>query len=368
MANSITYVVAAIALLAASLRAEQPLILGQQPGLLLLRNGQVLEGKITPEGDRYHVALESGEVRVRAIDVEVHCRNLEEGYWLKRTAMPLGNVHGHLDLAQWCIQHELLGHAANELRDALAVDPHHPRIELLERRLKLARQNESPQKSAGAAAGATLAAEDLDRLVRGMPAGAVETFTTSIQPLLMNNCTNAGCHGPAAEKAPRFVRVSAGRTNTRRLTQRNLHATMELIDREKPSASPLLTVPLQPHGSTKTAVFIDPQSPQYRLLAAWVEQVAQTPATPLPTTVVSQTPPLLQTMPPAGIQRVNQEIPLTPLAPAIDPTAPPLIRVGPGSPPPRDDAKRGEPPMGVRPRDAFDPEIFNRKFFPDRQP
>ncbi len=239
------YVLAVLSLLpAVPAWADAPLYSTPQQGLLLLRNGQLLEGKITPTGDRFYVELASGKVWVKSVDVEVHCRTLDEGYWLKRSAMPLGVVQSHLDLAQWCIQHMLLGHAADELRDALRIDPQHPRIELLERRLKLAQQK-APATVVEAAPQSAPSADDLDRLVRGMPAGAVEIFTTSIQPLLVNNCTSAGCHGPAAEKEPRFVRVAPGRT-TKRLTQRNLHTALTLVNREKPLESPLLTVPARP--------------------------------------------------------------------------------------------------------------------------
>jgi hypothetical protein len=358
---------------AAFAHAGGPPLAGSE-GLLLLRGGEVIRGRITPEGDRYHVVLATGGVWVKAADVEAHCGSLEEGYWFKRRAMPLGNVHSHLDLAQWCLQHDLPGHAANELRDALAVDPHHPRIDLLARRLKVSQQKTPPPLASSAAtADAAPSADDLDRLTRSLPAGAVETFTNSIQPLLINSCTAAGCHGPAAERGPRWVRVSLGRTSSRRLTQRNLHATLELLNRDKPLESPLLVVPAQPHGSSKTAVFNDLQSAQYRQLVAWVQQVAPVRATPQPASVVSQTPPLLQTMPPGVVQRVNFEAPLpnpppSDEQPAETPAdeAPPLIRVGPGTPPARSEAQRGETPTGFRPRDPFDPEIFNRRFFPER--
>lgn len=346
----------------------------KEPGLLLLRNGQLLEGKITPEGDRYFVELASGKVWVKTADVEVHCRNLEEGYWAKRRAMPLGHAPSHLDLAQWCLQYDLLGHAANELRDALAADPHQPRIALLERRLKLAQQKTPPATAAQAELDTAPSAGDLDRLLRGLPDGAVETFTNSIQPLLINSCTAAGCHGPAAEHAPRWARVSA-RTSSRRLTQRNLHTTLELIDREKPLESRLLTSALQAHGTAKTAALVNRYSPRYRQLAAWVQQVAQTPAIPHPSSVTTQTPPLAQTLPSPGVQRVNFETPLPPAAP-VEEESPdeadagipaPVIRIGPGTPPSRETPQRGALPAPFQPKDPFDPAIFNRRFFPERK-
>jgi hypothetical protein len=245
---------------------------------------------------------------------------------------------------------------------------------LLQRRLKLAQQQKpSVAKPLEPPPSTAPSAEDLDRLLRGMPAGTVETFTNSIQPLLINSCTSAGCHGPAAEREPRWARVSVGRTTSRRLTQRNLHTTLTLINREKPSESPLLTVPAQPHGMSKTAVFTDPQAAGYRQLVAWVQQVSQSPIALQPASVASASPPLLQTMPPSNIQRVNFEAPLLPQAfdalpaehgPELSPSQ---LRIGPGAPPPRSAAQRGQLPTGFQPRDAFDPEIFNRRYFPGRK-
>jgi hypothetical protein len=367
-------VLAMLALLSAAIAwAEPPLYSTPQQGLLLLRNGEVVEGKITPTGDRFHVQLPSGEVWVRAADVEIHCRSLEEGYWLKRSVKPLGTVHGHLDLAQWCIQQGLFGHAADELREALSIEPQHPRIDLLERRLKLAQQRTPKPKAAETSLPPTPSADELDRLVRGMPPGTVETFTSSIQPLLLNSCTSAGCHGPAAEKDPRWVRVSLGRTTSRRLTQRNLHTTLTLINREKPLESPLLTIPVQPHALSKTAVFTDAQASGYRQLVAWVQQVSQGAQIVQPA-MVSHPKPLLQNMPPAGVQRASFEAPLPAGAPLpettpdeIEEPTPSQIRVGPGAIPPRSTPQRGQTPTGFQPKDAFDPAIFNRRFFPGRK-
>ena len=36
---------------------------------------------------------------------------------------------------------------------------------------------------------------EIDRRVRTLPTGTIETFTRSIQPMLLNYCATAGCHG-----------------------------------------------------------------------------------------------------------------------------------------------------------------------------
>src|SRR5262245_31072061 len=112
--------------------AEQPLAMGPEDGVVLLRNGQVLRGRIAHTGDQYVVSLTSVEIRLKCDTVEHVCRDLEEGYRRKRADIEHGKVQDRLELAQWCIRHELFGYAARELSDAIAADPRHPRIALVE--------------------------------------------------------------------------------------------------------------------------------------------------------------------------------------------------------------------------------------------
>jgi hypothetical protein len=353
-------------------RAERPLGYAPQDGLLLLRNGQVLRGKISCLGDRYVVALSTGEVRVKADEVEMQCHDLAEGYERKRALIEGHNVQQRLDLAQWCIQHDLLGYAANELRDALLLEPQHPRIALLERRLNLAQQKPTILKAVFETPDNAPSADELDRLTRGMPPGTMEAFTNSIQPLILNNCTSAGCHGPGAENAHRWVRVSLGRTASRRLTQRNLHTTLQLVDRANPAGSPLLVEAARAHGTAKAAAFTDQQAAQFRQLSVWVHQVAQQSEPPQPGSVASHATTLSQSLPaPAGVRTAAFHEPVDPKAPTgktsteLTPTkTPDLLPLPPGILPMRSEPKRGAIPTGFVPKDPFDPEIFNRQYFP----
>ncbi len=75
-------ILAAASLLAAAagaiLSAQEPAgVPSPQDGVLLMRNGQVIEGKISPAGDFYYVALPSGQLRLRASDVELVCRDID---------------------------------------------------------------------------------------------------------------------------------------------------------------------------------------------------------------------------------------------------------------------------------------------------
>ena len=224
-----------------------------------------------------------------------------------------------------------------------------------------------------------------------MPPGSMETFTQTIQPVLMNHCTTAGCHGPQSDTGYRLLRTPGGRPAGRRMTQRNLHATLQWIDRNKPEASPLLTVPIRPHGTAKTAVFMKNQTDQYKRVIDWVFRLAQAPSPSPPAQAQQRNPWPSQTVPAAAPAAA---VPADPAAPS-DPTdtqakgpetdsASPfdgqdigplddgerrLSDPGRGrfEPPHRSGPKHGEPRPGFVPADPFDPEIFNRRFFPEKQ-
>jgi hypothetical protein len=98
----------------------------------------------------------------------------------------------------------------------------------------------------------------------------METFTQTVQPLLMNNCTASGCHGPLSTNNLRLIRVSTADAANRRSTQRNLQAVLQYVDRNNPLQSELLKVPAAPHGTAKNAVFTERRSMQYLRLADWV--------------------------------------------------------------------------------------------------
>ena len=349
-------------------------------GVLVLRNGQVLRGKITHAGDLYYVVLPNGEIRIGSEKVEFACGTLEEAYARKRAGIRVGNARDHIELAQWCEQQGLLDAAARELADALAADPSDPMIPYLERRLKMSLEPApvamSATSAAAKAADAGPSPEELDRMTRSMTPGALEVFTTTIQPLLLNNCTAADCHGGRATGEFRLLRAGQGRPPSRRLTQRNLYATLKLLDREQPEASPLLTAPIRPHGSASKEIFADKNVIQYRQMIEWVYLVTGSDPPPTrPATVAQRDAVPVQAMSgvaPGGRRSVASGEPVEP-NPALASDCPfdlPPGAASLGPAPPRADTsrvQRGASLPKFTPADPFDPEIFNRRFSPGRE-
>jgi len=330
------------------------------PSVLLLRNGQVLQGRITPAGSQYVVAVPGGEIRVGADEVQCHCRAIGEVYQRRRGVMRLDSAQDHLEMAQWCLRVGLLDAARLEVSEAVALDATHPLIPLVERRIHMAANPQEKKTPLPPPTPTGPSAEELDRMVRGLPPKAVETFVRSIQPILMNNCTTGGCHAQGTKTAFPLLRVPAGGPPSPRLTQRNLYAALQWIDWQEPGASPLLKAPSKPHGTTKSAVFADRQLPQYRQLVDWCYRVAQVPS---PVVQASYEEPVAEEAAPrrapgASVQRSSR----LPRKPA-ERVGPQTSKPGGGNLSP---GRAGTTP-GPPPADPFDPEVFNRRFAPPVQ-
>ena len=318
---------AACAVVIAAARGEPPQ--AGDNGLLVLKTGQVLAGKLDRAGDRYLVLLPDGELRIRAADVEFVCHTLDEVYVYKRSRLMTDRPDEHLDLADWCLRQGMLGHAAEELSTAIQLDPHHPRIALTERRLDEGRNGAKRAEAKASAATKPSAGEsggkpqdpaaqneELDRLVRGLPAGVMESFTTTIQPVLLNSCTTSGCHGPRGNSSFQLERLPLERNLNPRLTQRNMQAVLAQLNLQEPAKSRLLTVPEKPHGTVKTPFFSGRQAGMYHLLSDWVELVAQGDKAPAAGHLLPPHAAMLQTLDAYGFHTGEDD------AAGSDPTTP----------------------------------------------
>lgn len=384
----------------ASARAEEPLGLTPRDGLLLLRNGEVLRGQVALIGDFYQVTIPGGGIRIHLRDAELFCRDLEEGYQQKRVRVNPALVADRLALVEWCLRQGLIGYAADELAEAIAIEPRHPRIPLLERRINLAITRPKDQRHQNGPPQTSESNDELDRLVQALPPGTMETFTNTIQPLILNHCSTAGCHGPAAKDRLRLTRTPPSRPPTRRLTQRNLAATLKLLDHANPEQSPLLINALEAHGTTKAAPLPQRDTIQVRQFENWVLRVAMGREPSKPPTVTDPLP-LLQAgrsiaLPPPADGTVPDEDSefTTGLAEGENDTEnsgdkgdTPKAENRRGTPgnqepapnsvnryPRRGQAHAARPPQRDSPVepfvpiDPFDPEIFNRRFFSETKP
>ncbi len=323
--------------------------LGSEPveGILVLRNGNVLRGKLQQQGDLYHVDLPHGQIKVREKQVEMVCQNIEEAYLRRRGERVGSTADSHLGLAKWCLRHNLLGHAGAELQEAQATDPKHPRLALLQRQLKHSHQMVQRKKQRQLAAAHTPAEPaPLDpATLEKAPKWARALFVRQIQPLVVHSCATGGCHQGNGSKMPsgtepefHLNRVALDGAGHPEATLRNLAAMLDQIDWQAAEQSNLLLRARQAHGSINASVPLP--SHKLQVLQGWVVQLAEA-------------------------HRKETELRSLPLVAEVArlPQSPELQLV-----PPQQTV--AQPPSEVRPVsyeaparvDPFDPSVFNRRY------
>jgi len=331
-----------------------------EAGLVVLKNGNVLEGNVTRAGDYYIVTQgQSSELRLPASQVEAFCGSLDEAYEFKQRHLAGRGAKPHLDLAEWCLRQGLHAKCAEQLAIATELEPDSKPLPELERRLKLNVEAAPPPGDARSAVVPNISAEQLENTARSLPRGSVEKFGAIVQPILLNRCGANQCHGPNSKAEFRLLRPPAGQMASRRFTQRNLYATLAQLDRADPAASPLLTLPQQRHGSSLTAVFDKHSQSQFAQLQSWVAlTIGAVPAAA--TSATAAAPPAA----PPTIAPASATLSQPAASAATSRTEAPPVGVR-AMRPPLDSSAAAPPaaaPQRFSPRDRYDPEIFNRQY------
>lgn len=320
-------------------------------GVLLLKNGGVVRGETSRSGDRWLVKNAGREIQLPAGNVDIVARTLAELYDAQRLRLTRPTAEAHLGLAEWCLRNELLPQASRELSAARALDPRNPRLALLEQRLAIATapraarpvvQPEAAQSPRASVSAPATINEDAHAVITppNLSDAVIERFTRRVQPILINNCTTAGCHQPGGTQAFQLDRALLHGLSNRRSTMSNLTATLALVDRERPQQSPLLTVPRVAHGGMEQPVFGPAHKKLVEQLIEWVTLVADKAA--VEPTVATDT-----TTQPGSRATENLQPASFDEATLAQPTAGP---------------RYGAQLQPWRPKDPFDPEIFNRRF------
>ncbi|MCP3695930.1 MAG: hypothetical protein GY917_27275, partial [Planctomycetaceae bacterium] len=200
------YLLMLISALAVCTASAQNPLTGPAPGVLALRNGQVISGNILRDGDRYLVTLgESAEIRIRVDSVEFHGKNLHQLYRLKLASLVATDTAGQLDLAEWSLRHGLLPEAEQLLR-ARPVQPRsRARWNDLKRRLDLARRPVAKTMPPRVASSLPNARPEMDQLLKEITGTNMQEFAGFVQPLLLNTCSTTTCHGAQSKTSFKLI-------------------------------------------------------------------------------------------------------------------------------------------------------------------
>jgi len=317
---------------------SDPSLLAQEGNreFYLLRTGTIVEGTATFDGRHYIVQTQFGTMNLPVQSVEFVGRSRMDIYLYKRGGIDPADFNALVRFAEWCISNGFIAEGIAEYQRAERIAPNAVFEGIVQRRLETVRQmgaaavpvQELPQESP----------PQLPIPQADIPAGpsaeisvsrqTFESFARRVQPILVNRCIAADCHGTHGN---RQFRLGIPQESMGSTARRNLQAVLPYIDRDYPMESPLLLALVTPHGGARTA--LTTESSLYLQAAQWVQQVAwelpserRTERTPDDTLRVSELP-----------EQFRRAIP---------------------------QAERQEPRERVQPRnhDPLDPEAFNDRY------
>ena len=250
--------------------------------VVLMSSGRVLTGFASRNAGGWLVEQSNGRVQIPLDDVGFVADSLVDAYRQQRDSVVEPTPATHMALAQWCISYRLHGEARDELRKCLKLDPEHSAARKLLRRLddildpasvKSAPKDVVPRRTADG-----FLVPDAESL-GGLSNETAAMFIQRVQPLLVNKCGNASCHGTTTpgQKSEGFhlIPVRLGSNTHRLYAERNLAEVMRFIDVQEPEQSPLLGVPQGNHGGTAGVFHGAGGSAQIKTLRAWIKVVVE---------------------------------------------------------------------------------------------
>jgi hypothetical protein len=310
-------------------------------GVVVLRNGNVLAGGVRRSGDYYLVEQAGAALQIPVEQVETACSSLAEAYELRRQNRVGTSADAHLELARWCLRHNLLDQAAREALDARTRDPGHPALASLEVQIRQMLKIEASRRDRvemGAIAGGSLPnilhdGEPSAGLALTPSTAAQSQFVRSIQPMLIHGCATGGCHQVDSPQQMRLDRWALDGNGNPELIRRNLDAILAQINPEDPASSPVMLRARQAHGVRNNAMSRPLATYQAALLLGWLNEAAG--VVPTPPTESAELDAAEET---ESAQPQDDSRPITGKPIPVLPTS-----------------------ADFTPRDAFDPEIFNRR-------
>lgn len=247
-------------------------------GILVLADGKVLNGRFLPRPDGYEVEVQGGRMFIESERVRFIARDFEDAYQRMRSSFNELTPQSHMELARWCLTNKRDDLARREVLDALHKDPN--RLDAQRLLQGLVQQEEGAVKSTGGS-GLTefppltspSGPAPEARSMAGLSRSIAQDFTRHVQPILMNKCANAGCHG--VRPVSSFQLTSSHRGTSVSIAERNLAAVMKQIDLTRPSSSPLLVALESNHANSTTPVLRGRSGAvQMKTLRDWVSAVS----------------------------------------------------------------------------------------------
>lgn len=384
---------------------------------VLLKNGRVLTGLVSDEGNGYLIRMgENSSIRFKKEEVERVGEDLKKLYDYKRSKITRRSAGDHYQLCRWCMLNGLLDESVEQYQLVAKLAGDHPRVEQLATELKhrilaepdfrkhvglppIDDSNAAPSLSSlkivsSNAATNTLipdtvaAASYQTEAIYGPPkpnslnspqpqssdttpahdfrvqANSIVAlqFSQHIQPILVNRCSQAACHG--SRTASKYQILESYGQAFAGTSESNLRNTLSQVSRSGAVQSPLLGFATKRHGLQRDPAIRPTESLLIEKLSNWI-RLAQTQLnTPVQNALATQTNTgaLGQSVVQATATNPWQQkfVPYQPVAefvPLSPGTADVQVTPGTKTPPMRTEFPAGESAPSTSELDALDAEI-----------
>ncbi|MEM8733587.1 MAG: hypothetical protein AAGG44_05180 [Planctomycetota bacterium] len=281
-------------------------------GAVLLKTSQrVIEGRVVPSGDALTVHMsEDAKVQLPLDSVEHVAADKRAIYEYKAKGKDSSQWRAGDDfkLTRWCLSNEMYLEATEHYQRVAKFNRDHPRVKqlALELRSKLLsnpgfRQHlglpPEPSQIAAQSAGKNAGSQSETGSVR--PAGVDFSVTTMhpeiaghfsrrIQPILMNRCSQAACHGGQSANGLRILEPY--RSAYERVTTENLRSVLGQVSSRPETLAPLLTYATTAHGIQRQAAISVTETQLLSELTTWVRFVQNPVTTAVASPLVGQQP------------------------------------------------------------------------------
>lgn len=273
-------------------------------GVVLTDGGQLYEGRIDRLGEFVRVMSGGRTTVLKSVNVVFTGETKDDAYGYLKSKKKADNASDAAGLADWCRKYGLMKEAVAEVKTALRLAPDDRGIAKLaieieddaKRPRPVLRVVGSPTPPVKPVTAKPIPAAPLPtmpgEMKTAMPPALEQSFVKAVQPLLMNACAN--CHADANRAVNfRLARVPEGITVSPHSAE-NALATWRMVNAAQPTASPLITYALAPHGGRSTAP-LQKGTQAIQNLELWATAAAkmmpaQAPVAPVPP-VAAQAPP-----------------------------------------------------------------------------
>ena len=241
----------------------------QSPDFLLLKNGQVIECEVEPrESTEQSLVIKKrsgSRIHLNRNKIVTVAQSRSDIYWAKCGLLSATDSAGHLRLFTWCIKHELLDAAQNQIELLQFMDVSPDKLLTLVDKLQAATSQHERKVQSEKFATTLLPRTDnadsvvsrdpnddfeldqiqqvgyeapieisdrlklierLERATDSIDGEAVVMFKRKIEPLLINSCYTAKCHSNDSMPLP-LATLGKSKRIPKRMSQRNLYNVLK---------------------------------------------------------------------------------------------------------------------------------------------